>query len=257
MLRAGEHFLALLLPDECRVCGRPLETFSSVPVCPACLAPPEPFSPEYACLRCRTPFLNPRPLNEDGLCRLCAAGATAFDAAWTCGAYEGRLRDLIHLFKYGRMIPLARLFGRMMARAYPRDQRFDFLVPVPVHWRRRFGRGFDQSLLLARELSRHTGIPVLAALRRKRHTAAQAGLTRRQRRDNIRGCFEVKEPTRVRGARLLLIDDVLTTGATANAAADTLRRGGAAGVAVFTLARADRRPAPLLTADSSREVSQA
>ncbi len=153
------------------------------------------------------------------------------------------------------MVPLARPFGRMMARAYPRDQRFDALVPVPAHWRRRLARGFDQSVLLARELSRHTGIPVLPALRRTRHTAAQAGLTSRQRRDNIRGCFELRDPAAIRGLRLLLIDDVLTTGATANAAADVLRRGGAAWVGVFTLARADRRPARLFPADSSLEVS--
>lgn len=254
-MRAGENLLALLLPDDCRICSRPLETFSSVPVCPDCLRPVAPFSAEFFCLRCRTPFLNPRPLNSEGLCRLCAAGATAFDGAWTCGAYDGRLRDLIHLFKYRRMIPLARLFGRMMARAYPRELQFDFLVPVPAHWRRRFSRGFDQSLLLARELSRHTGIPVLCALRRTRHTAPQAGLTRRQRRDNIRGCFETKDPRAVSGRRLLLIDDVLTTGATANAAAAALRRSGAAHVGVYTLARADRRAAPAAFPDSSLEVS--
>lgn len=255
-MRAGEHLLALLFPDDCRICGQPLETFSAVPVCPACLEQPEPFLAEFFCLRCRTPFLNPRPLNDEGLCRLCAAGVTAFDGAWACGAYDGRLRSLIHLFKYRRMIPLARPFGRMMARAFPRDQRFDYLVPVPAHWRRRFSRGFDQAELLSRELSRRTGIPVLRALRRIRHTAAQAGLTRRQRRDNIRGCFETRDPGRVRGARLLLIDDVLTTGATANAAADALRRGGAAWVGVFTLARADRRPGQMGFPDSSREVSE-
>ena len=209
-------------------------------------------------MRCRTPFLNSRPLDENGLCRLCAAGATAFDAAWSCGAYDGTLRQLIHLYKYGRMMPLARVFGRAMSRAYPRDQLFDFLVPVPVHWRRRFTRGFDQSLLLALELSRHTAIPVLCALRRTRHTGAQAGLTRRQRRDNVRGCFAVPRPEAVQGRRLLLIDDVLTTGATVNAAAAALKRHGAAGVGVFTLARADRRPLSgdsLSLPDSSREVS--
>ncbi|MCX7603387.1 MAG: ComF family protein [Bryobacteraceae bacterium] len=153
------------------------------------------------------------------------------------------------------MKPLARPFGQMMARAYPRDQLFDFLVPVPSHWRRRFSRGFDQALLLARELSRHTGIPVLCALRRTRHTAAQAGLTGRQRRDNIRGCFATGDPAAIRGKRLLLIDDVLTTGATVNAAAATLRRSGAAHVGVFTLARADRRPAIPALRNSSPEVS--
>lgn len=228
------------MPDDCRLCGRPLEGFSGVPVCESCLEPPPPLVAEFACARCRTPFLNPRPLNGQGLCRLCAAGATAFDGAWSCGAYEGRLRDLVHLFKYGRMLPLGRLFGQIMARAYPRDQVFELIVPVPSHWRRRLWRGFDQAAVLAHELSRNTGIPFVAALRRTRHTAPQAGLTRRQRRENIRGCFQAAAPETVRGRRVLLIDDVLTTGATANAAAAALKAAGAAHAGVFTLARAGR-----------------
>lgn len=222
------------------MCGRALAGFSLVPVCASCLEPPLPFAPESACLRCRTPFLNARPLSERGLCRLCEAGATAYDGAWCCGAYEGGLRELIHLFKYERMLPLGRVFGQMMTRAYPRDQFFEMLAPVPSHWRRRLWRGFDPAAVLARELSRRTAIPAVEALRRRRHTPRQAGLTRRQRRDNVRGCFEAARPEAVRGRRVLLIDDVLTTGATANAAAAALRAAGAAHVGVFTLARAGR-----------------
>lgn len=240
MARAGSRLFALLFPADCSLCGSPLDGFSAVPVCESCLEPPLPLVSEFACARCRTPFLNPRPLDEQGLCRLCAAGVTAFDGAWSCGAYDGRLRDLIHLFKYSRMLPLGRHFGRWMARAYPRDQLFEVIVPVPSHWRRRLWRGFDQASVLARELSRHTGIPVAEALRRTRHTDPQAGLTRRQRRQNIRGCFRAAAPETVRGRRVLLIDDVLTTGATANAAAAALKEAGAAHIGVFTLARADR-----------------
>lgn len=247
-----------MFPDDCRLCGRPLSKASWVPVCEACLAPPPPFRPEYACARCRTPFLNPRPLGEHGLCRLCEAGLTAYEGAWCCGAYEGALRDLIHLFKYGRMLPLGRIFGQVMVRAYPRDQLFEVLVPVPSHWRRRLWRGFDPAAVLARELSRRMAIPAEEVMRRNRHTPPQAGLTRRQRRDNIRGCFEVPRPKAVRGRRVLLIDDVLTTGATANAASAALRRAGAAHVGVFTLARADRTAASgrsLLLVDALVEVS--
>lgn len=240
MARAGARIFAFLFPSDCRLCGSPLDGFSTVPVCESCFEPPQPLVSEYACARCRTPFLNPRPLNEHGLCRLCAAGVTAFEGAWSCGSYEDRLRGLIHLFKYGRMLPLGRLFGRWMARAYPRDQLFEVIVPVPSHWRRRLWRGFDQAAVLARELSRLTGIPAAQALRRTRHTNPQAGLTRRQRRLNIRGCFRTVLPEKVRGRRVLLIDDILTTGATANAAAEALKAAGAAHVGVFTLARADR-----------------
>ncbi len=130
-----------------------------------------------------------------------------------------------------------------MARAYPRNQLFEVIVPVPSHWRRRLWRGFDQAAVLARELARHTGIPTAQALRRTRHTDPQAGLTRRQRRLNIRGCFQTIAPDKIQGRRVLLIDDVLTTGATANAAAEALKAAGAAHVGVFTLARADRAAA--------------
>jgi ComF family protein len=255
--RAGSRLFALLLPDDCRLCGRPLPGFSSIPVCAECLEPPAPIFSEFSCARCRTPFLNARPLNEEGLCRLCAAGVTAFEGAWTCGPYDGRLRDLIHLFKYGRMLPLGRLFGEMMARAYPRDQRFEVLVPVPSHWRRRLWRGFDQAEVLARELSRRMGIPMVRALRRTRHTAPQAGLTRRQRRLNMRGCFQAALPDAIRDRRVLLIDDVLTTGATVNAAAAALKAAGAAHTGVFTLARADRSgsASTLLVRNFHAEVS--
>ncbi len=138
------------------------------------------------------------------------------------------------------MLPMGRLFGLWMARAYPRDQLFEVIVPVPSHWRRRLWRGFDQAAVLARELSRHLGVPVAEALRRTRHTDPQAGLARRQRRLNVRGCFRAAAPETVRGRRVLLIDDVLTTGATANAAAAALKEAGAARIGVFTLARADR-----------------
>jgi ComF family protein len=222
------------------VCEAPLEQFSRIPVCARCLTEQTPSQAEHFCLRCRTPFLNPRPLNDDGLCRLCAAGVTAFEAAYTCGGYDGAMRDLIHLYKYRQMRPLTAHFGQMLARAFPRDQLFDAIVPVPMHWRKFFARGFDQTRLLAAEVSRRTGIPVRRALRKTRHTPAQAGLSRARRRTNVARAFQVPRPEALRGLHILLLDDVLTTGATVNAAAAALKRAGAARVSVLTLARADR-----------------
>ena len=222
------------------MCEAPLEEFSRIPVCARCLTEQTPSQAEHFCLRCRTPFLNPRPLNDDGLCRLCAAGVTAFEAAYTCGGYDGAMRDLIHLYKYRQMRPLTAHFGQMLARAFPRDQLFDAIVPVPMHWRKFFARGFDQTRLLAAEVSRRTGIPVRRALRKTRHTPAQAGLSRARRRTNVARAFHVPLPGDVRGLHVLLLDDVLTTGATVNAAAAALKRAGAARVSVLTLARADR-----------------
>jgi ComF family protein len=224
------------------VCGAELDKAGSIPICDACLEPPEPFSPEYCCARCRAPFLNALPLDEHGLCALCRLGATAYDQCWSYGLHDGRLRELIHLFKYSYMRPLAAVLAQWLALAYPRMERFDALVPMPLHWWKRVQRGFNQSELLARELSRRTGVPVLRAARRRRATAAQAGLTHAQRRDNVRGAFDVPRPAAVRGLALLLIDDVLTTGSTVNACAGALKRAGAARVSVLTLARAGRQP---------------
>jgi ComF family protein len=130
----------------------------------------------------------------------------------------------------------------LLSQALPREQRFDVIVPMPLHWRKRLERGFNQSELLARVLSRRTGIPVLNALERRKPTAPQAGLTRAQRRSNVAGAFEAsRRRDRIDGRHVLLIDDVLTTGATASACAAVLKRAGARRVTVLTLARADRR----------------
>ena len=236
--------VSLVLPDDCRVCGHPLRNVSRIPVCPKCLTAPEPLAAEYLCAACRAPFASPWPLDEHGLCGLCRRGAHGFDAAYSYGFYDGTLRELIHLLKYGRIHTLAGPLGRFMALALPRDQRIDGIVPVPMHCRRRWERGFNQSVLLAQALAQRTGLPVWkAAARRSRFTPPQAGLTSAQRRDNMTRAFEVRKPDAVQGRRILLVDDVLTTGATASACARALKRSGAAHVAVLTVARADRRPA--------------
>jgi len=243
-METGARFLALLFPADCAICGTPLHTTGSIPVCAACLEPPEPFAAEYCCARCRTPFLNSRPLDEHGLCSLCRLGLTEFEWSWSYALHEGRLRELIHLFKYDRMRPLDRVLGAWLANAYPRLEHFDALVPMPLHWWKRMQRGFNQSDLLARELSRRVGVPVLYAARRRRRTAVQATLTPAQRRDNVRGAFDVPSPRQVRGLSLLLIDDVMTTGSTVNACAKALKQAGAARVCVLTVARAGRHSDP-------------
>ena len=196
---------------------------------------------EYFCVSCRTPFRNRFPLDEHSLCGLCRAGARGFDGAYCFGAFEGTLRKLIHLFKYNRMKPLARPLAGYLAAALPRDQRFEVVVPMPLHWRRRWQRGFNQAELLARRTARRAGIPMVNAVRRTRATATQAGLSNARRRENVAGAFRVKKPRAVAGRRVLLIDDVMTTGATASACALALKRAGATSVALLTLARVDRR----------------
>jgi ComF family protein len=199
------------------------------------------FRAEFFCACCRTPFLNRAPLDESGRCALCRLGLNGFDQVHSFGAYEGVLRQLIHIFKFEGVRTLQRPLGALLAQALPRESSFDAIVPMPLHWRRRWQRGFNQSELLAREIARKWGVPVRALVRRKRATAPQAGLTSAQRRKNVEGAFEVKKGRRLKGMRLLLIDDVLTTGATASACARALKRAGAAQVTFLALARRDRR----------------
>jgi len=196
-------------------------------------------SAEFFCVSCRTPFQNAFPLDADGRCALCRYGLRGFDAAYCFGSYEGVLRELIHLYKYGRVKTLARPLGAMLAAALPREERFDAVTPVPLHWRRQWQRGFNQSELLARTMARRCGIPVIHALRRVRPTVAQAGLSNTGRRRNVAAAFRPRRA--VEGKRILLIDDVMTTGSTAAACALALKRAGAAKVALLTVARVDRR----------------
>jgi ComF family protein len=162
-----------------------------------------------------------------------------FDSASSYGFYEGSLRKLIHLYKYAGVHTLARPLGNYLLAALPRQERMDVIVPVPMHWRRKWSRGFNQSELLAREVSRRTGVPLAPALRRAKTTPPQAGLSDHERRRNVTGAFRSTQA--LEGRHVLLVDDVMTTGATVSACAAVLKRCGAARVTVLTLARTDRR----------------
>ena len=172
---------------------------------------------------------------------MCRRGVRGFDAAYCFGSYEGLLREWIHLFKYGRIRTMGRPLGDLLASAFPGDEQFDAVVPVPLHWRRQWRRGFNQAELLARDIGGRRGIPLLKALRRARPTVTQAGLSNTGRRRNVAAAFRVRRARAVSGKRILLIDDVMTTGSTAAACAQVLKRAGAARVALLTVARVDRR----------------
>jgi ComF family protein len=193
----------------------------------------------FFCVTCRTPFQNSFPLDFEGRCALCRSGLRGFDAAYCYGSYEGALRELIHLLKYRGVKTLARPLGDLLMAALPRDERFDGIAPVPLHWLRQWQRGFNQSDLLARTIARRCGVPVIHALKRVRPTVAQAGLSNTGRRQNVAAAFRPRRA--VQGKRILLIDDVMTTGSTAAACAQALKRAGAAKVALLTVARVDRR----------------
>lgn len=203
---------------------------------------PEPISAEYACTSCRTPFLSPQPLDSRGMCLRCRSGVAGYDFAFTYGYYEGVLMSLIHDFKYSKIDALGEPLGKLMIRALPVDLKIDCIVPVPLHWSRRMWRGFNQTELLAAPIARRLNVPIVKALRKRKHTTSQALSTPAQRRANLIGALQVSKRDPVAGKRVLLIDDVYTTGSTLFACSKILRGAGAISISVLTLARVDRRP---------------
>jgi ComF family protein len=185
-------------------------------------------------------------------CRACSLAPPPFERAVFYGLYRDRMREAIHALKYDRISPAAKRMGGMLAEAiaqlygYAPDELL--VLPVPLHRRRHATRGFNQTRLLARHAiaALHKSHPrwklMLAprTLIRTRNTESQAGLTPRQRRINVRAAFRVSAPEMVKDKHILLVDDILTTGATARAASIALKRAGAASVWVATLARARR-----------------
>ncbi|MGA7400872.1 MAG: ComF family protein [Candidatus Sulfotelmatobacter sp.] len=181
-------------------------------------------------------------------CGLCERIDPIFARAVAYGSYEGGLRELIHLLKYSGVYPAANVLGRMLAEAveelspgFNADQLV--VIPVPLHRSKLRQREFNHAELIARaalKLRPAAGrLSPLAAgvLERKRETPSQTGLTRYQRRENVRGAFRVTQPETVKGREVLLVDDVLTTGATVSECARVLRRAGAIKVWVATVAR--------------------
>ena len=216
-------------------------------MCPDCLQAPRPYS-GIECAWCGRFLATETGLHGTLRCGVCRRAANersraafAFVQARSFGSYEGTLRALIQRFKYDGFRPLAKPLGRFLLHATERlsEQAFDLALPVPLHRNRRRQRGFNQAELLATEVARWRKIPLgVKDCVRVRDTPPQTGLRAAERRKNVAGAFDVPQPERVRGRRVLLIDDVLTTGATASACAQALRKAGAKGIWVATLARA-------------------
>jgi ComF family protein len=158
------------------------------------------------------------------------------------GAYEGSLQEAIHRWKYDGRTQLTPFFAEWMAEALNRHWEpdlFDLLIPIPLHPRRLRERGFNQALLLVKELSRRTGIPYRKKiLQKKKPTIPQVNLSGPEREKGLRGVFHVMGKEELLGRRVLLVDDVYTTGATVNECSKVLMRGGAQRVDVLTLAHA-------------------
>lgn len=186
-----------------------------------------------------TPFIH--DMGEGFLSAEAIADPPPFERARAAVAYSGAARQMVQGLKYQDRTDLAPWMARWMARAGAEllDEA-DVIVPVPLHWRRFFRRQFNQSAELARALSRSSGVPFRpAAIRRTRLTRQQVGLERQEREGNVRGAFRVpvEQEIEIAGRRVLLVDDVYTTGATACAVTKALKKGGAAAVDVLVFAR--------------------
>ncbi len=216
--------LNLLFPPRCVTCHREGEWF-----CPACRSHVEFIDPPL-CERCGRPLSNTE-------CRFCLEFPLQIDGLRAVAFFDGVTREAIHSFKYQHRPELASSFGVMLIdylRAHPLD--FDLLIPIPLHHERERWRGYNQALLLAREIALHQNIALwYNGVERTRATLAQVGLDTRARRENVRDAFAANEG--VAGARVLLIDDVCTTGATMNACAVALKHCGARSVWGLALAR--------------------
>ncbi len=172
---------------------------------------------------------------------MCRRGLNQFDRLRSFGAFDGALRELIHLLKYSGVMTLATPLAALLAVVVhnePELAAVDVVVPVPLHPRRQRARGYNQAECLARKLAELLVLPLdTRSFARRRNTAPQTGLTPRQRRANVRGAFAVRARSQLDAKRILLVDDVCTTGATLNACAQTLKRAGASEVQAITLAR--------------------
>lgn len=232
---AARLALDIALPTLCVACREPVAGYG---VCAKCWSSLSFIAPPY-CSRLGIPFVyDPGP----GILSMQAiADPPSYQRARAAVRYDDIARTLVHQLKYHDRIDLAPTMGRWMARA---GQELlgeaDILVPVPLHWRRGFSRRFNQSGALAREISRQSHVPVARdALRRIRPTEHQIGLSRAERASNVQGAFKVPPERRgeIQGRRVVLVDDVLTSGATTDACARALLRAKAAQVDVLVFAR--------------------
>ena len=242
--RLPGRVLDALLPPQCLGCGAMVDAPGSL--CATCwdrvvfLGPPQ-------CAACGLPFAY--SLGEGALCGACSRRQPVFERARAAIAYDDASRRLILAFKHGDRTDSAPAFARWLARAGGERAggnligAAECIVPVPLHWSRLFARRYNQAALLAGHLGKLSGVPMVPdALARQRRTPPQGRMGWAARRRNLAGAFAIgpRGRARIEGRRVLLIDDVLTTGATAAACARTLLRAGAGAVDVLTLARVVR-----------------
>ncbi len=235
--------LDFLYPPKCAACGAPLASEPSRRVCARCVARVE-LVPNPRCEVCGGPLESAS--NDAVRCSRCLAHPPRYRIARTVARYRttaedepGTLPALIRRHKYGLDQSVGRALVEYLGDELPVSaDDYDLVIPVPLHWRRLWWRGFNQAALLAAEVARRLDLPLdTTAMSRQRFTPPQTAQHHDERIKNVRRAFTVKDSLRVRNRRILIVDDVMTTGATVDECARVLIAAGAASVDVFTLAR--------------------
>ena len=229
----------IVFPPRCFTCSEIVDHQRNSPFCTDCFSKIH-FIWSPLCPCCGTPFAGAD--GGDHLCGDCITIKSVFSVARAVGRYETILLEAIHRFKYNGKIYIGEILGRLMAEyAYPlfNISNNSSIVPVPLHPKKLRERGFNQSLILAREISKKFTIPLdFMTLRRYVNTEPQISLGKKERESNVHGAFSVIDAEKIKGQRIILVDDVFTSGSTVKECARMLMKNKAAAIAVITLTRA-------------------
>lgn len=226
--------LGIFFPSRCPVCEGSSDSFITSPVCSRCFDSIGPYTGP-ACRVCAMPFASP----QTTICGQCMAEEPRFKTAHTYGLYEGALKEAIHGFKFTPIRRLWRPLGRFMQEIDVPGADF-LIIPVPMRLKGLRQRGFNQAALLARSLAQARGLTLsLGVLQKIKDTPPQVGLSAKERKANVRGAFGVPKEgeAALKGASVMLVDDIITTGATVRECAKALKRAGAGEITVAALAR--------------------
>jgi ComF family protein len=232
---------SVLFPAPCRICGSALVNASRIPICPPCLESFKPIA-DPICQCCGRPFVSAIAAQaSQPLCRLCRTNYYGFDSARSFAVYDEKLTSAILLLKYDQVTRLGDWFAARLAEVIARSPdlgRVDLVVPVPLHTDRYRERGYNQAELIARPLAKHLGVKFSPGLlTRTKPRPSQLVLSRSEHWKSVRGAYAIREGVNIDKLRILLIDDVLTTGATLDACARVLKNAGAAAVVGLTVGR--------------------
>lgn len=229
-------FLDLILPDYCIICNKRIS--EKIMLCPSCIKRINMIESPI-CPKCGLPYT--KSCKEDHLCGRCLKDKMFFDKAWQVGYYNGVLRKTITSLKYNGKTGISSYLGKLMATKIVNEKNkidYHFLIPVPLHMNKIKGRGYNQSYFLAKEVGKILKLKVeFKNLSKIIDAPSQTGLSIRERKKNVKETFYLKNSSRIQNKKILLIDDVYTSGATINECARVLKRGGAETVDVLTLGR--------------------